>query len=132
MEAALKQRCVPVLRKQGFEGSFPNFHREKNDFISLINFQFFSSGGSFCVNLGYIDPAGRNAFHRNRMKVDNTRDRKRLGSNSPVSNDRWFSFGKTNYHKYRGTPFAVNDLADECVRLFLTEAEEWWHEKQMG
>ena len=49
MERALKDQCVPTLRQARFKGSFPNFYREDNDFVALVNFQFSLSGGSFCV-----------------------------------------------------------------------------------
>ena len=41
MEVALKEHCIPVLRKRGFRGSFPNFDRESGNFVALVNFQFF-------------------------------------------------------------------------------------------
>jgi Domain of unknown function (DUF4304) len=47
--------CVPELRRLGFKGSFPDLYRESSGFISVINFQFYSAGGSFCVNLSYTD-----------------------------------------------------------------------------
>src|SRR5262245_14610535 len=56
MERALKDQCVPTLRLARFKGSFPNFYREDDDFIALVNFQFSLSGGSFCVNLSLRRP----------------------------------------------------------------------------
>lgn len=47
MDNALKQGCVPLLRELGFKGSLPNLYRNVEGFVSLVNFQFFSSGGSF-------------------------------------------------------------------------------------
>jgi hypothetical protein len=50
MERALKERCVPVLRRAGFRGSFPDFYRDTEGFVALVNVQVYSAGGSFCVN----------------------------------------------------------------------------------
>lgn len=42
---------TPVLRKQEFKGSSPNFRRNNEMNIDLITFQFNRSGGSFVVEL---------------------------------------------------------------------------------
>ena len=133
MEVALKEHCIPVLRKRGFRGSFPNFYRESGNFVALVNFQFFSLGGSFCVNLGYADPQRSNVSYEpdaevRRLRVGATRDRRRLGRLD--GGDRWFSFGKTSYDLYLGDPEPVHEIADTCVKLFLSEAESWWQNKQ--
>jgi hypothetical protein len=49
MEEQLKKHCVAFLRTRGFKGRFPDLYRDIYGFVSLINFQFFRSGGSFCV-----------------------------------------------------------------------------------
>lgn len=135
MELALKKHCLPVLRKKGFKGSFPNFYREKNKFVALINFQFYSSGGSFCVNLGYADPERKNVNFKpdkynaaNKLKVSSTRARRRLGA--PIG-DNWFSFGTTSYNEYRGDPKPVDEIALTCCQLFLDDAEPWWKSKEI-
>lgn len=133
MEAALKEQCIPVLRDRGFKGSFPSFYRESGSFVALVNFQFLSSGGSFCVNLGYVDPQRSNVSHEPGAKVDKlrvsaTRDQRRLGGLD--GGDRWFSFGKTSYDAYRGDPDPVHEIADTCAKLFLSDAENWWLSKQ--
>ncbi len=65
MIKAPKDHCVPVLREMGFKGSFPNFYRDDAGFVCLVNFQFNTIGGAFCINLGFADPARRNvASHR--------------------------------------------------------------------
>ncbi|MDA8585171.1 DUF4304 domain-containing protein [Rhodobacteraceae bacterium] len=129
MEAVLKEHCVPVLRGQGFKGSFPNFYRDTDGFVSLINFQFWSSGGSFCVNLSFADPQRKNvAFQHNadvkKLRVSQTRAQCRLGAVN--GGDHWFSFGKTSYAEFRGEPTSMKENALACNRLLLTEAETWW------
>ncbi|WP_295531501.1 DUF4304 domain-containing protein [uncultured Thioclava sp.] len=134
MEIALKVHCVPVLRKLGFKGSFPNFYRNNNDFISLVNFQFFSSGGSFCVNLSYADPQRRNVSYKpdadyRRLRVMHThaRGRIRLGAKNNVG-DHWFHFGKTSYDQFRDNHSPVAELALTCSKLLETDAEQWWRD----
>jgi hypothetical protein len=62
-----------------------------------VNFQFFSAGGSFCVNLGYADPHRKNVSFRPdteiaKLRVNQTRGSVRLGATE--GGDRWFSLGK--------------------------------------
>ena len=132
MEYALKEECIPLLRELGFKGSFPNFYRNKNGFISLINFQFFSSGESFCINLSYADSDRKNIYFRpdteaKKLTVSQTTDRIRLGSEN---GDRWFSYGITNYGEYRGTPISPSDIIVTVNNLIKTQAEQWWLLKQ--
>ncbi|WP_193222028.1 DUF4304 domain-containing protein [Amylibacter sp. SFDW26] len=135
MELALKGQCIPVIRKQGFKGSFPNFYREDEGFVALVNFQFISSGGSFCVNLAYTNPERSNIHPQSNTAAKNIRiysinlnDRCRMGSVN--GEDPWFCFGKTNYGMFRSKPIPVKDIALKCSQLFLSEAENWWLEKK--
>lgn len=131
--AALREDCVPVLRKAGFKGSFPNFYRVRDDFVALVNFQFFSSGGSFCVNLSYADPARKNVYFRpetepKNLQVGQTNERRRLGATADNC-DRWFSFGKTSYGEFRGDPIPLERLTGMLNQLFQSDAEDWWRLK---
>ena len=133
MEAALKAKCVPVLRDLGFKGTFPHYFRDTNGFVALITFQFFSSGGSFCIEIGYADPQRTNVTFKpdtetKKLRVNQTRLRCRLGADQ--GNDKWFQFGRTSYDELRGTPCPVAELASTCCQLFLSEAENWWLSKQ--
>ncbi len=122
MEEQLKKHCVSLLRKQGFKGSFPDLYREVDGFVSLINFQFFSSGGSFCVNISYADRGRENIYFRKetepkKLKVSQTRVHARLGSENLVG-DKWFSFGKTSYGEFRGNPSHLPKLSMKSTVLF--------------
>ena len=133
MEKQLKEHCVSLLRKQGFKGSFPDFYRDSDGFVSLINFQFFSAGGSFCVNLSYADKGRENIYFRKetepkKLRVSQTRVHVRLGSENLVG-DKWFSFGKTSYGEFRGEPVSPSDIIDEINRLILEDAIPWWNKK---
>ena len=106
MESELKKHCVSLLREQGFKGSFPDLYRDIDGFVSLINFQFFSSGGSFCVNISYADKDRENVNFRKetepkKLKVSQTNIRARLGAPNLIG-DKWFSFGKTSYGEFAG------------------------------
>lgn len=133
MEAALKEHCIPVLRDRGFKGSFPHFYRDTDNHISLVNFQFWSAGGSFCVNLGYADPQRKNVFFEpdtevKSLKVMQTSGQCRLGATD--GGDKWFHFGKTSYEEFRDTPSMVDEIALACSQFLALEAEVWWQNKQ--
>jgi hypothetical protein len=132
MERALKARCVPVLRRAGFKGSFPDFYCDSEGFVALVIFQFYSAGGSFCVNLSYADPARCNIHFRpetpaRNLTVSQARDGKRLGA---VQGDRWYSFGPTSYSEFRGEPVSPAVLVDTINDLLESEAEDWWRSKR--
>ena len=131
---ALKADCIPILRKAGFKGSFPDFYRASGDFVALVNFQFFSSGGSFCVNISYADPAREKVCFRpeteaKKLKVSQTTERHRLGA-TENHRDSWFLFGKTSYGEFRGDPIPLKQLTSTLNDLFESEAEDWWGLKQ--
>lgn len=130
MEQALKAQCVPVLRQHGFKGTFPDLYRDAGGFVSLINFQFFSGGGSFCINISYADKNRKNIYFRNetetkKLKVSQATEQARLGAENLVG-DRWFSFGKTSYGEFRGTPRPPAALVDEINKLIREVALPWW------
>ena len=70
MEKVLKEHCVPLLKEHGFKGGFPNLYRDTEGFVSLINFQFYSSGGSFCVNLSFADKQRENIYRGGSVWLD--------------------------------------------------------------
>ena len=133
MELELKKHCVPLLKERGFKGSFPNMYRETEGFVSLINFQFFSSGGSFCINLSFSGPNRENVYFEKetkvkKLKVSQTSERVRLGSEN-LKGDNWFSFGKTSYGEYRGNPIPPQELTERINNLIESQAEPWWASK---
>ena len=130
MEKALKEHCIPFLKQRGFKGSFPDLYRDIDGFVSLINFQFFSSGGSFCINISFADKKRENIYFRKetepkKLRVSQARTHARLGAANLVG-DHWFCFGKTNYGEYRGTPQNPPDIAVEINQLVEQIAIPWW------
>jgi hypothetical protein len=102
-------------------------------FVALVNFQFSSEGGKFCVNLGYADPQRNNVFYEpdtdvKKRAVSQTRGNVRLGATQ--GGDCWFSFGATRYAAFRGQPLSVEELVSACRELLAAEAESWWRSKQ--
>jgi len=54
MREIAQSSVVPVLRDLGFQGTMPNFHRQRSDRLDLFNVQFSSNGQYFFVNLGRL------------------------------------------------------------------------------
>lgn len=132
METVLKEQCIPFLRGHGFKGSFPNLYRDIDGFVSLINFQFYSAGGGFCVNISFADRQRENIFFEKeteprKLKVSQARKHARLGAPNLVG-DHWFSFGKTSYGEYRGAPKFPSEIASEINDLISKIALPWWEQ----
>jgi hypothetical protein len=58
MDAALKSRAIPLLRKMGFKGSYPHFRRVLEKRVDTIGFQFSQLGPQFYIEIGVADPDG--------------------------------------------------------------------------
>lgn len=132
METLLKRDCVPVLREMGFKGAFPHFYRETGGFVALVTVQFASAGGSFCVNLGYADPARRNVYFKPqtepaKLRVSQTTKWLRLGAMTGL--DHWFVFGSASATPYRGGVRPPEEIVAQCAELLRSEAEGWWAER---
>jgi hypothetical protein len=146
MAKSLKDTCVPLLRKMGFKGSFPNFYRDDNGFVCLVNFQFNTLGEKFCINLGFADPERRNLVSHCRdidardLRISMTggliegdnhlSGRWRVGSQplgDGLYSDSWFSFARGPYGGDRAVEEIEPDvLAQQCATLIEQEAETWW------
>ena len=82
VEEALRNGCVPTLRRGGFKGAFSNFYRDTERFVALVKFQFFSSGGRLCVNYSFADPGRRNIYFRPETAVSKLRVSQPKGQNT--------------------------------------------------
>lgn len=56
MLSALKSNTLPILKAQGFTGSYPHFRRFREDRIDLLSFQTNKYGGSFTVEVSAAFP----------------------------------------------------------------------------
>ena len=133
MEKALKELFVPELKAQGFKGSFPHFKRITQNSIDLLTFQFYSSGGSFVIEIGQCPAEGfRNASGiltpPEKVKVLHVWPRLRLGSNPEEGiNDHWFEFGTPNYEKQQNYPSVhYESIARTAADFLKGQAERWW------
>lgn len=54
MREIAQSSVVPVLRDLGFQGTMPNFHRQRSDRLDLFNIQFSNNGQYFFANLGRL------------------------------------------------------------------------------
>ena len=146
MTTALKGHCVPVLRTMSFKGSFPNFYRDDDGFVCLVNFQFDKSSGAFCINLGFADPERRNVVSHlqnveaKKLRVSMTGGlienndylsgrwrvaAKPLGDG--VYSDFWFSFASGQHNQDRFVQTVdPEQLARHCADLIEQEAQNWW------
>lgn len=133
MEGALKLHCVPYLRNLGFKGSFPDLYREENGLLSLLNFQFYSSGGSLCVNISYSGRNGENIYFRKdaeprHVRLAHTRVRARLDAENLIG-DKWFCFAATDAGELRGVLQSPRDIAMQINQLINDVALPWWSSK---
>ena len=136
MLAALKPTLNAYLRPLGFKGSFPHFRQIGEAQIRLITFQFFSSGGSFVVEIAECGPDGitdRYGHVRRPPGKATAHDvfapRPRLGADHFPHGDNWFEFGQPNYEAGSDRVFPdgrYQAIADEVVRLLDTQAAQFW------
>lgn len=135
LEAALHEVAIPALRRRGFRGSFPHFRRPSEFRIDLLTFQFFSSGGSFVVEVAQCGPNGVSHSWKDvpptKVTAWDVGKRLRLGSDFSVgAGDHWFVYGKRNYedgHQEVKPPAHYRWIAEEVRRLIDTQAEPYWN-----
>lgn len=142
MDAALKRAVASRLRPLGFKGSLPHLRRRSDRRIDLISVQYFSSGGSFVVEVAACGPDGYTTSwgkHIDATKVraqDIPTPRPRLGSeNFPEFGDHWFVFGPRNYEAGSEKvypPQHYDDIAADVIRLVAEQAEPFWREVALG
>lgn len=132
MEKALKENVISYLRDLGFKGSFPHFRNINAEKIRLVTFQFFSSGGSFVVELAECGPNGfthswGKHVEPKKVTAHDIGQRYRVGSEG--KGDHWFVFGKRNYedgHDKVETKEFYEKIANEVRQCFIDESESYW------
>jgi hypothetical protein len=132
MEKALKEYFTPQIREVGFKGFFPHFRRQSPDQLDLLSFQFFSSGGSFIIEIGCCEKEGlTNSIGKltpaNKVNVGKVWPRLRLGSTPETNqNDHWFKFNNLNYETQETHEFEHYKKVANNAASFLHQAENWW------
>lgn len=134
MNGALKDAITQHLRPKGFTGSLPHLRRRSETQICLVSFQFFSSGGSFVVEVAECGPDGFTTSwgeHKPPNKLtaqDISGPRPRLGA----AGDHWFVFGPRNYEPGadRLQPQETYEaLAAKVLRFVESQAEPFWQQQ---
>ena len=133
IDSALKQVVVPLLRDLGFKGTYPNLHRDRDNHIDLLTFQFRRAGGSFTVEISFADPARKNIYiykdtPANALRPSQATERLRLGSKPETGiEDFWFSFEPQGFMRRTPSP---ESIADQVVSLIQTQGVQWWETKR--
>ena len=99
MDRALTAFVLPMLRAQGFKGSFPHFRRSREQGIDLITFQFDRQGGGFVVEIarcaaeGYVTDWGE-AIAPGKVRAWDIppRGRRRIQAHPSGGTEGWFRF----------------------------------------
>lgn len=131
MNKAIKSIVVPHLKSVGFKGSFPHFYRQNTTHIDLLSFQFNLNGGSFVVEIAYVDSDRNNVFLDkdtpiSKFRVSQTSKRLRLGAKSEEK-DYWFVFKrKNNFCPLSLKSPNFEKIAQDVVRLIKSQGESWW------
>jgi hypothetical protein len=123
MDAALREKVVPVLRARGFKGSLPHFRRILPERVDLLTVQFDRHGGGFVVEVSRCSPTGITTSWGKHIPATQATahdlppdKRHRLGSPNPGRDGRWFRFDE-------GT--SVLAVAESLLG-HIEEAEGWW------
>jgi hypothetical protein len=134
IEDALREVVISDLRRRGFRGSFPHFRRQLDSRIDLLTFQFYSSGGSFVVEVAQCGPTGVAHSWKDvgpeKVTAWDVDKRLRLGSNPDAGReDHWFVYGKPNYesgHDEVKPSAHYRWVANEVLLLLDSQAERYW------
>lgn len=124
MDKALKKVVIPLLRNQGFKGSFPHFRRKNNNNIDLLTFQFNKWGGSFVVEFA-VSPLDGITMHwgehisPNKITAHHINKRYRLGRKSEGEDGIWFDFEKAKSED------EYNQVAMRVLNLLNTSYSSW-------
>ncbi len=99
MQAYLKSDVLPILRAQGFHGSFPHLRRHSGDRVDLLTFQFDKNGGGFVIEIACAPPNGITtywgaAIEPQKLTVRNMHPNKRtrIQAKQGSGTDSWFRY----------------------------------------
>ncbi|MBT2606396.1 DUF4304 domain-containing protein [Bacillus sp. ISL-53] len=124
MDTALKQVVIPILREQGFKGSFPHFRRFNENNIDLITLQFNKWGGSFVVELATWPKEETTMYWGektppNKVTAHHMDERFRLGAKCLEDDGIWFSYENAV------TDADYEKVAESVLKLLKTSDESW-------
>jgi hypothetical protein len=130
MKKYLSKKVIPVLRQNGFKGSFPHFRRVLKDRINLLTFQFDRSGGGFVIEIANCSTGGLTTSWGKKIEPDkltahdlNTRKRIQSNMKTPDSlTDDWFRYDKKPL-------FGFGNIYNSVCKNVLSKlpiAEDFW------
>lgn len=124
MDLTIKDIVIPVLKEQGFKGSFPHFRRKNENNIDLITFQFNRWGGSFVVELAICPLEGITMdwgedIQANKVTAHHINRRFRLGAMSEEEDGIWFNFEEAK------TKQDFEQVATNVLNLLNTSDPKW-------
>lgn len=130
MESALKDVLVPVLRAQGFRGSWPEWRRTVNNRVDLVQIQHLSSGGTFFVNIGQLPEGGfaTGPFREKpvaTLRLTQARARTRVQP-QPLTDGWTFAPRLYEAEAALGPPEAYANIARRCADRFLSWGLAWF------
>ncbi len=136
MIKTLQTHVVPELRALGFKGSFPHFYKKSEEYCYLLCFQFRSCGGSFCVEISYVDPKQTNICFGNesdikKIKVSATMDRMRLRLEKATRTLEgvWFIYSPNPFLDELEICLTQEKIVSKINELIIIQAIPWWEGK---
>ena len=127
MIRAIRADVVPELRRMGFAGAYPHFRRTGPEKIDLATFQFYNSGGQFCVEIGKFPAAGFEPWPGQWLAPEKVRiidlgqHRIRLGT-SRWNRNPWFWYENREPAK----------VARYVVRFLKTQGAAFWADADLS
>ena len=122
MDVALKATVVPVLRENGFTGSYPHFRRVHDTHVDLLTFQFDINGGGFLIEVSRYGIGGITTHWGKHIPASKVRawdlqpnDRFRIKPGEGSGTDSWFRYDSGGY----------DDVANEALAK-LPVAHDYW------
>lgn len=118
LDTELKAKFVPVLRANGFKGSYPHFRRLRNDRLDVLGLQFSLWSPALYFEIG-ISPKEGTTFSDGKhyppksIKFYQTHHRERVGK--PVFD-----------YEHTSPDIVAQELIDA-----LKDAEKWWSENDI-
>lgn len=124
MQQALKRCIIPILREQGFKGSFPHFRRADEQNIDLLTFQFNRWGGSFVVEVASCPLEGMTMswgekIPANKVNAHHVNERFRLGAKSLEEEGIWFDYEKASSEE------EFDEIAGKVLHHLKTSDPTW-------
>ena len=118
MDEALKASVVPVLRQDGFTGSYPHFRRVHVTHVDLLMFQFDINGGGFLIEISRCSIGGITTHWGKYIPASKVRawdlhpnDRFRIKPREGPRTDSWFRYESGRYDSVASEVLAKLPLA---------------------